>query len=69
MQKLPDNQEVEIYCPNCKWPVKLIVKTNRITRNQFLGCPNWPDCNHTQSIPESIVMRLNGQPTLFGDNP
>lgn len=63
--KFEENTEAEITCPNCTPPVKLIVKTNRNTDHQFLGCPNWPDCNHTQGIPESWIMRVNGQPQLF----
>ena len=54
-----------IYFPLCKPLVKLVVKTNRKNGNQFLGCPNWPECDHTRKIPESWIMEANGQPTLF----
>ena len=67
-----NNSEVDIYCPDCKeagrGAVKLVVKTNKKFHQkvtQFLGCPNWPDCNYTRGIPESMVMRANGQPELF----
>lgn len=63
--KFVDNSESEILCPECNPPRKLIVKTNRHTGNQFLGCPNWPDCGYTQQIPEAWVMKAQGQPTLF----
>ena len=63
------NSEVDIYCPDCKTAgrgaVKLIVKTVHNSDRQFLGCPNWPDCNYTRGIPESVVMRANGQTELF----
>lgn len=61
--KLPDKKETEKACPKCG--SKLIVRTNRANESQFLGCPRWPECQHTEPIPESIRMRLQGQPTLF----
>jgi ssDNA-binding Zn-finger/Zn-ribbon topoisomerase 1 len=63
--KFAENTESEILCPNCAQPPKLVVKTNRATGNQFLGCPNWPDCSHTRPIPEAWYMRASGQPDLF----
>ena len=63
------NAEVAIYCPTCKeagrGAVKLIVRTVHSSDRQFLGCPNWPDCDYTRGIPESMIMRANGQPELF----
>lgn len=64
-KKLQDGLEVEISCPECRHDTQLIVRTNRHTGNQFLGCPNYPDCRHTRGIPESIRLRLAGQPQLF----
>ena len=63
--KFANNLEAEIYCPTCTPPRKLVVKTNRQNDNQFLGCPNWPECDHTQRIPESWYMKALGQPELF----
>jgi len=64
-----NNSDVDIYCPDCKnsgrGAVKLIVKTVHNSDRQFLGCPNWPDCNHTRGIPESMYLRAAGQPELF----
>ena len=60
-----NNQETDMYCPNCGPSVKLIVKTNRHNHNQFLGCPNWPECNYTNPIPEDWKMRALGQAELF----
>ena len=63
------NSEVDIYCQECKeagrGAVKLIVKENRITHHQFLGCSQYPECVHTQEIPESMIMRAQGQQELF----
>jgi len=67
MKPLPNNQEVERYCPECKPLVKLIVKTNRHNGNQFLGCPNYPVCMYTCEIPEDVRMRQAGQAGLFDE--
>lgn len=64
---LVKNSEVSAYCPECKPLVKLIVKENRHSGHQFLGCPNWPQCNYTREIPEEIKMRQAGQKGLFDD--
>ncbi|MHC4228008.1 MAG: topoisomerase DNA-binding C4 zinc finger domain-containing protein [Planctomycetota bacterium] len=52
-------------CPECGPATKLQVRTNKSNGNQFLGCPNWPDCNHTQGIPEYFYIKASGQRTLF----
>jgi ssDNA-binding Zn-finger/Zn-ribbon topoisomerase 1 len=62
---LPDHQPSGKSCPSCGPAVSLIVRTNHETGSQFLGCPNYPDCRHTEPIPESVRMTLHGQPTLF----
>ena len=60
-----ENTESDIFCPDCVPPRKLIVKTNKQNQSQFLGCPNYPNCNHTRQIPESWKMRAAGQAGLF----
>lgn len=65
MKKFVENTESDILCPQCNPPRKLIVKTNRHTDHQFLGCPNYPECNYTRGIPEEWIMRASGQPSLF----
>jgi ssDNA-binding Zn-finger/Zn-ribbon topoisomerase 1 len=65
--KFQENTEASIFCPNCEPVVKLRVKTNRTTDHQFLGCPNWPECNHTRGIPEEWKMRASGQISLFDE--
>lgn len=68
--KLQDRSEVNRRCPRCKAEgrgnVKLIVRTNRLNGRQFLGCPNWPECDHTEPIPEDVKMRAAGATTLPG---
>lgn len=55
--------ESDVTCPDCK--TKLKVRTNRENGSQFLGCPNYPECRHTHPIPESWIMRAQGQAELF----
>lgn len=68
MQKpqLPNNQPIERDCPKCSPRVKLMVKTNRANGNQFLGCPNWPECEYTAPIPEALIMQAQGAQKLPG---
>ena len=63
--KFENNLQTDIYCPECSPLIKLMVKTNRTTEHQFLGCPNWPECNYTRPIPEAWKMRAMGQAGLF----
>jgi ssDNA-binding Zn-finger/Zn-ribbon topoisomerase 1 len=49
-------------CPECG--SVLMVRTNRKTDTQFLGCDRWPECKHTEPIPETLLMRLTGAPEL-----
>jgi ssDNA-binding Zn-finger/Zn-ribbon topoisomerase 1 len=70
MKMITNGTEVTITCPECENQVipkmvKLIVRTNSITEEQFLGCPNYPGCRHTQPLPQSVQMKLLGHPTLF----
>lgn len=64
-----DGLSGEIFCPKCMPRVALVVRTNRLTKAQFLGCPNWPDCSESAQIPESWRMRAAGQQELdlFGE--
>jgi len=63
--KYQNNKLTDIACPNCENSVNLIVKTNRLSDHQFLGCPNYPQCDYTRNIPEEWKMRDAGQAGLF----
>jgi len=39
---------------------------NRETGQEFLGCSQWPDCSHTEPLPESIRMIQLGASQLPG---
>lgn len=49
-----NNKPVDLRCPKCSADTRLLIKTNRHTGGQFLGCPNWPECDYTREIPESM---------------
>ncbi len=64
---VPNNMATELTCPLCGG--RLLVKTNRETQHQFLGCERFSltGCTYTEPrIPEGIRMRLMGAPTLPG---
>ena len=63
--KYENNKPTDILCPVCDDGTVLIVKTNRQSDHQFLGCPKWPECEYTRGIPEEWKMREAGQVGLF----
>lgn len=62
--KFADGTEAKITCPDCGSPI-LVVRTNNQNGGQFLGCPKWPECKHTQPIPEEWKMRAQGARELW----
>lgn len=54
--------QIEKRCPTCGR--ELQIRTNRHNDTQFIGCTGWPDCTHTEGIPETLRMRLMGAPEL-----
>ena len=63
--KLVNGMITPLRCPDCGG--HLIIREVRATGNQFLGCENYPECRYTRAIPEDWMMRLEGQPELFGE--
>lgn len=63
-----DGTVMAISCPKCGPASRLVVRTRKDGKGQFLGCPNWPECDHTAEIPESIKMRAAGQRGLFDES-
>lgn len=59
--------EITKRCPECGKPLKL--RTNRDNGGEFLGCTAWPECQHTEKVPEYLRLRAMGAPELpgFGD--
>jgi len=62
---IENNTETDIDCPECDIQSKLIVRTNRHSGHQFLGCARYPDCDYTREIPEAWKLRAAGQKGLF----
>ena len=57
-------EDISKLCPECGQ--KLMVRTNRKTETDFLGCSEWPGCKYTETLPIDIEMKRRGAPTLPG---
>lgn len=44
----------------------MVLRTNKATGGQFLGCTRWPDCTQTKLIPEYLKMVRSGAAQLPG---
>jgi len=62
MTSLPDGHPVDKHCPECHYRSSLVIDTDEDTQNQVLRCLN---CDYTEPIPESVLMRLTGQTKLI----
>jgi len=51
-------------CPQCA--SELVVRVNRNTEHEFLGCSQWPECTHTEPMPEYIRLKRMGAAELPG---
>jgi ssDNA-binding Zn-finger/Zn-ribbon topoisomerase 1 len=50
-------------CKVCGRPMQ--IKRNRATSEEFLGCSMWPECTHTEPLPEAIKLRRQGYQDMF----
>jgi ssDNA-binding Zn-finger/Zn-ribbon topoisomerase 1 len=66
MTLIPDKTPTAKTCPKCGPVVRLIVRTNTKTNEQFLGCENWPECFYTEPLSEDLKMELLGASRLPG---
>ena len=53
-------------CPKDGCGGTLIVRQNRTTKQHFLGCERWPECDHTEPLPEDVKMVGMGAQKLPG---
>lgn len=53
-------------CPQEGCNGRLIIRQNRKTLSHFLGCENWPNCLHTEPLPEDVKMVAMGAMKLPG---
>lgn len=44
----------------------MVIRQNRETGEDFLGCSKWSHCQHTEPLPESLKLRMAGAKTLPG---
>lgn len=44
----------------------MVIRTNRTSQTQFWGCGNWPECEHTEKVPEYVRLRQAGVAPLPG---
>lgn len=55
---------VQLTCPDCG--ADLVVRTNRTTGSDFLGCNRFPECGYTSPLTAYLEMRRAGAPVLPG---
>jgi restriction system protein len=51
-------------CPQCG--KELVIRANKNTGHQFIGCSMWPDCAFTGPLLEDVLMKAIGAPQLPG---
>ena len=56
---------IEKRCPECNQAL-LVRRTNRTTGHDFWGCERWPECGHTEPLPEYVRLREAGAAPLPG---
>lgn len=63
-------EHIDINCPECLesgfGPRLMVIRTNRVSGSEFLGCERYPECQHTQPLPEWILMERAGAERLPG---
>jgi ssDNA-binding Zn-finger/Zn-ribbon topoisomerase 1 len=58
------NKRLSLKCPDCETGEQ-IIRQNSGSGHYFIACTAWPECKWTAELPESLRMRLEGQPGLF----
>lgn len=52
-------------CPQKNCLGTLVVRTNKQSGGDFLGCNRWPECDYTRPLTEDIKMRRAGYVSFF----
>lgn len=60
---MPMSEHITKPCRRCG--ALLEIKRNRETNEEFLGCARWPECTHTEKLPETIKLRRQGVKDMF----
>ncbi len=56
--------DIKKACPKCG--EDLAVRVNGETHEEFLGCSQYPECQHTELLPMDMVLRRQGAAMLPG---
>lgn len=62
--ELKHGKQLAVTCTECG-EGKMTVRLNSKTDEWFLGCSRYPECKHTQNLPEHLRMQAMGQKGLF----
>ena len=65
-QDIPDKTPTAKTCPKCGPVARLLVRTNPVTKVQFLGCENYPNCTFTEPLTEDLKLKSLGERRLPG---
>ena len=60
----PVTAKITMPCPECGLP--LVVRRNSLNDSEFLGCLGYPECRHTEGLPEHLKLRAAGAVALPG---
>lgn len=61
-----ETPRIELTCPFCGPGARLVIRTNRASGRDFVGCERWPKCDHTQPLTPYLEAVRRGDPTLPG---
>ena len=56
--------ETTMACADCGQV--MVVRVNKATQTEFLGCSKYPLCDHTEPLPEWLRLKKLGAPQLPG---
>ncbi len=67
---MTDEHRPTIQCPKCldagRGQQIMVVRTNEKNGSEFLGCPQYPKCRHSQPLPIWFEMERMGAERLPG---
>lgn len=64
MTDRPRLRQLQVACTACGKP--MVMRKNKATGGEFLGCSGWPECTETQPVPAYIHMQRQGADPLPG---
>lgn len=57
--------KVTLRCSECKTGT-LVERVNKQNGGHFMGCSDWPECQHTEPVPAYLTLMRQGAATLPG---